>query len=175
MRVMLLLAAGACLAQMTSPRIGYVRDVRGDVRPVYGVSGAFVLGEPIEDAVVAASFSGVAGLVKKDRSLLVYRQGERVATLDAPAGNASFGFDASGKPKWVRFADASCVVWRNDVVPEAGACPTMETPAVEDVPGVVQSVDGLGEGWLAVRTDSGLWAVRTGLDRRVYRLPEAEQ
>lgn len=173
MKLMLLLLATGCVAQMTSPYIGHVRDLRGGLRPVYGVSGTFVLGEPIEQDVVATSFSGVAGLVKKARSLLVYRGGERISSMEAPDGSASFGFDSAGLPAWVRFADDTCLVWRRGV-PEAGACPSAEIPVVPEVPGTVQWVERMGEGWLAVRTDSGLWAVRTEPEQRVYQLPEME-
>jgi hypothetical protein len=172
--VVLMFAASACFGQITGPSIGYVRDLRGDLRPVFGVSGAFVLGESIEQGVISATFTGSAGLVKKDKELVIYRGGKAVRSIDAPAGGASFGFDGKGMPAWVRFADEGCLVWRNES-PEPGACPADEQPAVGDMPEPVESVESMGADWLAVRTASGIWAVRTTPERTIYRLPEAQR
>jgi hypothetical protein len=163
-----------CSAQIGGPLIGHVRDLHGDLRPVFGVSGAFVLGDPVEHGVLAASFSELAGLVKKEKQLLVYREGKAVRSIDAPEGRAWFGFDANGGPNWVRFANGSCLVWRAGA-PEPGDCPVAESPAVGDMPEPVESIESMGADWLAVRTASGIWAVRIRPERTVYRLPEAER
>ena len=159
---------------ITGPLIGYVRDLRGDLRPVFGVSGAFVLGDPIEQGVLSASFSQSAGLVKKEKQLLIFRDGKPVRSIDAPEGGAWFGFEPNGGPNWVRFANGSCLVWRSGA-PETGPCPAAEEPAAGDMPERVESVESMGADWLAVRTASGIWAVRIRPERTVYRLPEAER
>jgi hypothetical protein len=176
-RMLLLLLALVCAGQVSGPLIGYVRDGRGHLRPVYGVSGAFVVGESIRHEVVAASFSGVAGLAKTDGALLVYRGGALAETLDAPRGSASFGFDAKGLPAWVRFADETCLAWRNQKA-EQGSCPASESivlPALPDLPEVVETIERMGEGWLAVHSKHGIWALRTDPEPKAYRLPEAAQ
>ena len=169
----LLMIAAACLAEITGPLVGYFRDRRGDLRPLYGVSGAFVPGDPIEHDVVSSAFSGAMGLVKKEKSLLVFREGKVTASLDAPAGRATFGFDRRGLPAWVRFEGGACLVWRNDT-PEPAPCPPADLPIDPDLPEPVLSAESMSDGWLAVQTESAVWAVSTGPETRRWRIPEAQ-
>ena len=174
-RLSLVLLALGCAAQISGPQIGFVRDLQGNLRQVFGVAGAFVTGDPIETGVLSASFSASAGLVKKDTELTEYRKGEVVARRDAPEGPAACGFTASGEPDWVRFANDSCMRWKNGEAEPATDCPASEQPDLRDAPEGAREPESMGAGWISVRTDAAVWAIRTEQGREaVYRLPEGE-
>lgn len=82
LRLVFLAAAGLGLLFAQSgigpPLAGYARDTEGALRPVYGVFGNFVAGEPIARGVRAAYFSGRTGLAWAVRGI--------------------YSFDASGNP-----------------------------------------------------------------------------
>jgi hypothetical protein len=80
---------GAALlpAEVTSPRIGFAHYQDGSLRPVLGVAGAFVVGEPISTGVNAAAVSGTGGLIAKHSKLLVLdSNGSKVC--EYPIGDA---------------------------------------------------------------------------------------
>lgn len=88
--ILLLAAAAVMNADIERPLIGNIRDLAGDLRPVYGVAGAFVLGDVITDdgeRAKAASNRETAqaeteGSLEGDE-ILIRRTGVR---LRAPAG-----------------------------------------------------------------------------------------
>lgn len=180
------LSAMCCLAQISIPQIGFVRDPGGNLRPVHGVAGAFVLGEPVAEGVVSAGFSEHYGLAKTEGEVLVLVDGEIRERHSAPAGLASFGFDFQGRPGWVRFESGECLVWEQGK-PHPGTCPSSEPEAsVENdelvlrrdgirlrLSAPVKSVEALGAGWLALYTESEVYAVRTERGREaLFVLPD---
>lgn len=88
--ILFLVAAAFINADIERPLIGTIRDLAGDLRPVYGVAGAFVLGDVItEDAESAKSASNresaraeAEGTLEGDE-VVIRRTGVR---LRAPAG-----------------------------------------------------------------------------------------
>ncbi|MBV9083308.1 MAG: hypothetical protein JOZ62_11565 [Acidobacteriaceae bacterium] len=61
---LLLLCLGVLLqAQVNAPRVGFIRSSDATIRPVYGLSDSFILGQPVLRSAVAASFSHAGGIV----------------------------------------------------------------------------------------------------------------
>jgi hypothetical protein len=67
----LLLLSAAGRAQLSPPRIGFVSDREGALRPVIGVSANFLLGDPVVQAVLSAGYSGIFGFVKTETTLTI--------------------------------------------------------------------------------------------------------
>ncbi len=116
--LILIAAAGGLLAQsgITPPRVGYIRDEAGALRPVYGVAGNFVLGQPINKRpVISAAFSGRLGLAKTAAALYTFdREGRRLGRLAAADGPAQFVFSSDGSEAIVFLPDTSeWFRWRN--------------------------------------------------------------
>lgn len=183
-----LLFAALCSAQISAPRIGFVRDRNGALRSVEGVAGSFILGDAIATGVLSASFKDRHGLAKTDNELLIFLDGQVRQRREAPGGAASFGFDAQGRPEWVRFANGECLIWDKEE-PTSGVCPSAEPDATVEgdelvlrrnhirlrVSGPVEAVEKISSDWLAVYTDTGILAIRTEDGREsVYLLPERE-
>ena len=85
------LGQGSLFAQLAPPRIGYVSDSTGAFRPVLGVSGNFLLGEPLADSVVSAGFSGTFSFFKTDTTLSIV-DGAVKTDFPSSAGPAIFSF-----------------------------------------------------------------------------------
>lgn len=181
------LFATCCWGQIGGPQIGHVRDRGNVLRPVYGIGGAFVLGDPVAEGVTSTAFSGRAGFAVTGSELLIFEGGNIVDRQAVREDAVSFGFRDDGRPHWVRFASGACLVRTGGRLHEA-ECPA-ETPQVladgDEVilvrTGVrlrlaepIEGIEQMGAGWMAVRTVSDLYAIRTEPDREaVYRLPEA--
>jgi hypothetical protein len=149
--------AALCCAELSAPLIGYVRTAAQELRPVYGVSGAFQLGEPIQRLVLTASFTSSAGLVKTASEILVYRGAKTVASYPA-----SFGFTTGGEPSWVRFENASCATFGKDGLHSAPCPPESNT------------VEQVADDWHAVHTEEFVYLTRNSTGQS-WRLPEAVQ
>jgi hypothetical protein len=88
------LLATPLLAQLAPPRIGFVSDLGGQFRPVLGVSGSFLLGDPVALSVVSAGYAGTFSFVKTDTTLSIL--GRDAATdFPAPRGRALFSFSGA--------------------------------------------------------------------------------
>jgi hypothetical protein len=116
--LILVAAAGGLLAQsgISPPRVGYIRDEAGALRPVYGVAGSFVLGQPVNKRpVISAAFSGRLGLAKTATALYAFdREGRRLGRLAAADGQAQFVFSPDGSEAIVFLPDTSeRFRWRN--------------------------------------------------------------
>jgi len=84
---------------ITPPQVGFMQDTAGSLRPVHGLAGNFLVGEPIAAGVLSAAFSGSFGLAKTDSTVIVTDwQGKAIATSDASAGPALFAFASDGRP-----------------------------------------------------------------------------
>jgi hypothetical protein len=81
------------------PQVGFMQDTAGSLRPVYGLAGNFLTGDPMSWGVISAAYSGSFGLVKTDSTVVVTDvQGQAIATSDVPPGPALFAFAGEGKP-----------------------------------------------------------------------------
>ena len=112
-----LVAASAAVCAQTSlapPQAGFMQDGANSFRPVYGIAGNFLLGDPAASAIVSAAFSGSFGLSKTDSTLLVTdRTGQLIASQDAPQGPAFFAFSADGSPALAYFPSTNLLLHWN--------------------------------------------------------------
>jgi len=91
--IVLLFAVGSArlFAQLVPPRIGLVSDLTGRLRPVLGVSGNFLLGNPVVRSVLSAGCSGTLSFVKTDTTLSIL-DGATQMDFSSPPGPALFSF-----------------------------------------------------------------------------------
>ncbi|MBZ5611946.1 MAG: hypothetical protein LAP38_27100 [Acidobacteriia bacterium] len=96
---------------LSPPQVGFLQDSANSLRPVFGIAGNFLMGDSTASDVVAAAFSGSFGILKTDSALIVTdRQGQRIATQDAPAGQALFAFSREGSPALAYFPDSNLLL-----------------------------------------------------------------
>jgi hypothetical protein len=129
-----------------------VRDLKGALRPVHGVSGAFVLGEALLLDIGAAAFRGSYGCAQTAAGLLVVRDGK-------VAENAS--------------AD-ECPLAQDEISIEDDEVVIFDTGVRLRVPERIESIEPVAEGWYAIRSQKTLFLLRskTG-NEAIYTLPEA--
>lgn len=182
-----LLASLALPAQIAAPQVGYLRDRSGSLRTVLGVAGSLVLGDVIEEHVVAAGFGSSEGFAKTSNELIVISQGTIVQRFDAPSGGAFFYFDAKGRATAVYFPEAQ-ELWKvrkggfdreyNVYMPEPSARADQDEVVLRDgrrvrMPERVHEVEHLGDGWFVAHCASTDYALR--LDDKeivITQLPE---
>ena len=167
------------------PSIGVVRDSSGDIRPVVGTSGYFILGEPVIQSAISAAFSGRAGLVKTDSEVLVLdAQLAIIGRSDAPPGPAVFSFTDAGAPAFAKFpSNGETLQFTND--PAVSILPIVEGQEIVAPDGRrirvdfnIDSLEQMSRNWIAVRESGGtrIFALRLDQkDLRLYQLPEAAQ
>lgn len=172
--VFFLLIAAAVPAQIGAPAaLGFIRDRAGALRPVHGVAGNFVLGDPLEIGVLAASFSGHLGFAKTVNALLIFEDGKLSRRIDAPDGTATFVWEQPDQLSHMRFTNTGDCVRPVDSRLETVACKAdSEAPLPADAPEAVGGIEQMSRDWRVVRTESGLFAVRK---ETVYQLPEAAE
>jgi hypothetical protein len=101
----LLLSAGAAAAQIAVPRLGCLVDGARRLRPVFGVGGNFLIGDPETEQVVAAACSDTLTVIKRDDSLEI-RTRDNAIERPAPAGTALFGFSEDGRQALAFFPES---------------------------------------------------------------------
>ena len=154
-----LACAAVCWAQLSSPLIGYVRTSANELRPVLGVTGAFMLGDPLERDVLSAAFTPKTGLVKKDTEVLLYREGRLMSRHSAPAGRAAFRFTPGGEPASMRLESGDCQVWT-----QRGFRPAPEAACAEN-----SFIEQVGDDWFALHTKERILLKR---GEQTWHLPE---
>jgi len=87
------------------PLIGFVPDQSKAIRPVLGVAGNFLLGEPVPLEVISLASSGRFTLVKTPNQVIA-RDNRSGVTTEYPAlpGSARFAFSSDGQPALVYLA-----------------------------------------------------------------------
>lgn len=96
---------GLSQSGLTPPRIGLVRDGAGNVRPLFGISGNFWLGEKFAGVAASITSSGTFSIVKTARAILVYDALGHIVNRPTPAaGPVLFAFTSAGAPAfaWLR-------------------------------------------------------------------------
>lgn len=89
-------------SRMAEPRAGFILDTAGTLRPLLGVAGAFVPGEPALSGVLKFAHSGRGGFAKTETALVILdSSGAAILTVDAPLGPALFAFGADQQPALV--------------------------------------------------------------------------
>ena len=159
-RTLLFLAAfGGLLAQygLAPPLAGFVRDGAGALRPVYGVPGNFVSGEPVARGVEAAIFDGQAGLAKTRDAVYAFDgEGRLLGRIEAEWEPPVLPIRVEGDELAVRRADGS------------------ELRA--KIEGEVLAIEQMGAGWYCVHQADRRLAVGLRDDRlEISRLPEAAE
>jgi hypothetical protein len=162
--ITLCLAANAA-AQIRPPQLGFAGTVDGTLRPVYGVAGNFVLGpsitgEAVAGKVISEAFSGSVGLLKTESTLVAFDgQGHVLATTDAAAGPALFGFSPDGATAIAYVASSNTLVkWK------AGQLVTMPFRLEPDIVLAV-SVSSTLEASFIVQREDGIWEVASASQR----------
>ena len=132
------------------PQAGFMQAADGSFRPVFGLAGNFVSGEPVIGDVVSAGFSGSYGLVKTETSItLLDSQGQTLDSWNEPPGPALFAFTKERKPALVYvFASNSLLRWSGlqlATVPLEiqDSVVSMSAPDSEHAALIVQRDDGL--------------------------------
>src|SRR5580698_8136489 len=99
------------------PQLGFVQDSASALRPVYGVTGSFILGSPLDVKIVSEAFSGSIGLLKTDSSLTAFDSaGKRLASIDAASGPALFAFSPAGNTALAYIPSSNSLIeWRGSV------------------------------------------------------------
>jgi hypothetical protein len=154
-RILLLLSCVACLhAEISAPLIGFVRDLKGALRPVHGVSGAFVLGEALRLEADTAAFRGASGCVRTAAGSLTVRDGK-----------------VSDEP-W----QPECSASQEEVALENGEVVILGTGVRLRLSESVESIEQVADGWFALRSAKTLFLLRTKTGAEaIYTLPEAAQ
>jgi hypothetical protein len=119
---MMMAAAAWSQTALAPPRVGFIQDGHGKVRPVNGVAGNFLVGGAASAKILSAAFSGSFGLLKSDSALLVTDAlGRAIAGMDAPSGSALFAFSTNGSPALAYFQHTNTFrVWDGNAFQTAG-------------------------------------------------------
>jgi hypothetical protein len=180
-------------AAIAPPQAGFIRDGAGELRPVHGLAGSFVLGEPVASGVQSAAFSGRTGLAKTRDTLRAFdAEGRLLGETPAAEGPARFAFSSDG---WeaVAFLPETCetIRWRNGSFEPASTqdCQAPASPLSADgdeliwrrpegteirtkLAGPPLWIEQMGDGWFHVWESGRHTAVRLRDDRlEIYRLP----
>jgi hypothetical protein len=93
--------AAPALAQsgLDAPRIGYLRDATGAVRPLLGVRGNFLLSDPILSEARSSAFGSSGGIIKTSESILFLDSNDQLLSrIESPPGEALFALARDGRP-----------------------------------------------------------------------------
>jgi|GEM_PF-2197164 hypothetical protein len=142
------------------PLAGMIKDNNGILRPVFGTTGNFVVGNGIASGVVSVAFDGNHGLAKMPTSLLIIgSNGLPVCELPAPQGVALLALGANLGRDLVYYPETSELVYLRgcDASPEI-----LPKPGVG---GEILSLALTGEGSARVifNLDGGCWLAEISL------------
>ena len=157
------LAAAVACAQtgLTPPQAGFMQDAANSFRPVYGIAGNFLPGDPVAGGVISAAYSGSYGLFKTSTAIVVTdRTGAIVASTSEPDGPALFAFSRTGDPALAYLAAANTLLaWDG-----AAFNPVSFDPATLSASAVLSiAAPHAGHAAMIIQRDDGLWDVRVQL------------
>lgn len=97
----------AARAQIAVPRLGYIRDESGGVRPVYGIAAAAALGNATTSNAISFSCSAKLCLVKTNDALQSFAPDDATTgqTTVAPSGSALISLNERDGSAWVYFRE----------------------------------------------------------------------
>jgi len=152
-----LVASAAAQSGIHPPQLGFAGDAGGTLRPVYGVAGNFILGQPVKEKVISEAFSGSLGLLKTDSTLVAFgKRGQVLATMEAAQGPALFGFSPDGLTGLAYLPSSNKLVeWKAGqfvTIPfysELGKVLAVFLPSAFEASMIVQRQDGIWEVSLA--------------------------
>ena len=102
----LLWATATARAQLSPPRLGYIKDASAALRPVYGIPAAAFLGDPATDAVNSFACAAKLCLAKTDTALVPFSTSDPASAIrtEAPAGAAVIAVaDGTTDGAWIYF------------------------------------------------------------------------
>jgi hypothetical protein len=141
MRSVLLLVTAIAWGQIEQPRIGVFQDRAGAIRPLLGIAGAFVSGEPIAEGVRSLDVFHDRIFLKLTRSLKILdAHGWVITAIETPEGKALF----SRTMMW--FAETRSLF-------------LFEDGELKPIP-FDEEVVALGDGFLIARRGATLWKMR---------------
>lgn len=151
----------AALAQtrLEVPRLGFLVDAQGRLRPLTGAAGNFLLGDPLIENVLSATASERFVLAKQFRDvLLLSGDGVLLRRFPAPEGPALFAFTEAGDPALAYF-------------PAAGVLHGFTAEALEPVAALDSAVLALAaeaprRAVLIEHRESGLWRRTLNLETK---------
>ncbi len=151
----ILLCAALAFGQsgIRRPRAGMFRDRAGDLRPVFGVSGAFVLGDPLAEKVESSSFSSNIGVVKTEAKLQIRDgSGKILHEWEVPTGRARAAISPDGtKVTAFFFETGELRYWSSETPDELPVAWTANGTEVLSL-----AMPDSGRVTLLVRSDSGI-------------------
>jgi len=155
--------AGAAWAQtgLTPPRVGFMQDAANSFRPVDGIAGNFLPGDPVALGVVSAAYSGAYGLFKTSSAVVVTdRVGSIVATNSQPDGPALFAFTRAGEPALIFVPAANLLLaWDGTTFNPVSFDPTtLSASAILSI-----AAPRPGQAAMIVQRDDGLCDLRVDL------------
>jgi hypothetical protein len=153
-RTLLSLLLGAVIAAAQSPlerpRIGYLVDSGGALRPLYGTAANFILGEALSSGNISCASSNRVALVKTpEEVLLAGPEGDVKRRWVGAAGDALFAFHADGAPALAFFLESPSLM-------------RVEEDRLETVPLDMERVGGTVVAIAAPDRESALVGVRRG-------------
>jgi hypothetical protein len=154
----LCICLGAAWAQsgIGTPRAGCLVGPDGSLRPVDGIAGAFLAGDPAAHGVVSAVCSADRALLKTEDAVEIRDGSLRLlARWSAPAGPALFAFGGDSHTAFVYYPGAREMLWL------MGRIPPRPVPGVQSLEGDVLAIAAptLRRLLVVVRDQSGLWLV----------------
>jgi hypothetical protein len=155
------MAAVAWAQTLTPPQAGFMQDAANSFRPVYGIAGNFLPGDPVAGGVVSAAYSGSYGLIKTSSAVIVTdRTGSIVASNSEPDGPALFAFTRSGEPALAYMPVANTLLaWDG-----AAFNPVPFDPTILSASAVLSiAAPNSGHAAMIVQREDGLWDVRVQL------------
>jgi hypothetical protein len=146
---------------LTPPQAGFIQDGANSFRPVFGIAGNFLPGDPMASSVVSAAYSGSYGLVKTSSAILVIdRDGSIAAANDAPDGPALFAFTRTGEPSLAYLTTVNMLLaWNGESFEAVPFDPT--TLAASAVLSIALPHSRCAA--MIVQRDDGLWEVQIEL------------
>ena len=106
--LVLVAAMSSAQSPLDWPRIGYLVDSGGALRPIHGTTANFILGEVLFNGNTSCASSAAGALVKTpEEVILVGANGETKNRWAAPGGDALFAFHVDGAPALVFYLDGS--------------------------------------------------------------------
>ena len=101
----------AAQSPLDRPRIGYLVDSSGALRPLYGTAANFILGEVLSSGHASCASSNTATLVKTPEAiLLIGPDGDEKARWAETRGEAMFAFHTDGAAALVLLAEGPALL-----------------------------------------------------------------
>lgn len=113
---MLFVGTQAARAQIEVPRLGYIRDEGGGLRPVYGIAAAAALGDARTANAISFGCSAKICLVKRNDALQSFAADDATngQAIDAPSGTAVIAVNGHDGSAWVYFRETrQFSFWQN--------------------------------------------------------------